>query len=140
MSGQIYKDTWAFVLKHRYVNYVEHEYFFDKLFKDKKKEYFIIEYSEQPIGVCGYSDIDFICDKGEIFIHIPEELARGKGSGKEAVLFLLEYGFVSLSLNKISLRVVDYNGSYMFFENRNIDIILSYQGFTMFFGVLFSWL
>ena len=47
---------------------------------------------------------------------------------------------VNGSVNILGSTFGPCNGSYMFFENRNIDIILSYQGFTMFFGVLFSWL
>ena len=63
-------------------------------------------------------------------------------SGLTAALRRTSYfdGVVLLFAAKNGIPIYTYNGSYMFFENRNIDIILSYQGFTMFFGVLFSWL
>lgn len=96
---------WPYILKNRFVNEIEHEAFFEALANDKSRDYFILEDETAPLGLCGFTHLDFFHSKGELFLYIVEETARGKGHGNAMMDFLLDYGFNHLGLNRIYLRV-----------------------------------
>ena len=62
------------------------------------------------IGYCGFLNVDHENNKGEIGIIIGEEY-RGKGYGEEALLLLLDYGFMVLLVNNIKARMFKSNKS-----------------------------
>lgn len=74
-----------------------------------QKMFFTICDDNQPIGFMGLSHIDKINKKATIFIAIGEDAYRGKGIGKEAIRWLLDFGFNKLQLRKISLAVFEEN-------------------------------
>lgn len=61
------------------------------------------------IGNCGLHAIDWKNRFGEAGITIGEKEYQGKGYGTEAMEILLEYGFNTVNLNRIQLRVYDFN-------------------------------
>jgi RimJ/RimL family protein N-acetyltransferase len=61
------------------------------------------------IGNCGLHQIDWKNRIAEVGIMIGDKELRGKGYGTEAMELLLEYGFNTVNLNRIQLRVFDYN-------------------------------
>lgn len=61
------------------------------------------------IGNTGFMEIDQIHRTAQIGIFIGEESDRGKGYGSEAMRLLLKFGFETLNLNNIMLRVFDFN-------------------------------
>ncbi len=65
--------------------------------------------SWKTIGTCGFIDLDFRIRHGELGIMIGETDEWGKGYGTESVLLLLQHGFETLNLNRISLRVYEDN-------------------------------
>jgi RimJ/RimL family protein N-acetyltransferase len=71
---------------------------------------------EKLIGNCGLHEIDWKNRVGEVGIIIGEKEYQGKGYGTEAMELLLEYGFKTVNLNRIQLRVYEFNsraiGSY----------------------------
>ncbi len=65
--------------------------------------------SEILIGNCGIHNINWKNRVGETGIVIGEKQYQNKGYGIEAMELLLEYGFVTVNLNRIELHVYDYN-------------------------------
>lgn len=70
---------------------------------------FIIELNEAPVGSVYLRDIDLNNQKAEYGIFIGEERALGQGVGTKAGLLCLQYGFETLKLNRIFLRVFAEN-------------------------------
>ena len=64
---------------------------------------------EKFIGNCGLHAIDWKNRVGEVGIMIGEKEYQGKGYGTEAMELLLEYGFKTVNLNRIQLRVYEFN-------------------------------
>jgi RimJ/RimL family protein N-acetyltransferase len=64
---------------------------------------------EKLIGNCGIHAIDWKNRVGEVGITIGEKEYQGKGYGTEAMELLIEYGFKTVNLNRIQLRVYEFN-------------------------------
>ncbi|MFH0856473.1 MAG: GNAT family protein [bacterium] len=73
--------------------------------KDKNKIFFTILDGKIPIGCIGLSNINKQNKNAEAFIIIGEDDYRGKGVGKLAMQYLINYGFSNLKLHKITLGV-----------------------------------
>jgi RimJ/RimL family protein N-acetyltransferase len=58
------------------------------------------------IGVCGLEGVDMIDSHGEVGIFIGDLDQQGKGYGREAVVAVLRFGFETLGLHTIRIRVV----------------------------------
>jgi len=63
------------------------------------------------LGNCSLQEVNSIRRVGEIGVFIGDKENRHKGYGTEAILLTLEYGFKSLNLNNIMLRVFDFNSN-----------------------------
>jgi RimJ/RimL family protein N-acetyltransferase len=61
------------------------------------------------IGNCGLHNIDWKNRVAEVGIMIGEKEYQGKGYGTEAMETLIKYGFETANLNRIQLRVYDFN-------------------------------
>lgn len=72
---------------------------------------YIIEDKESntPIGSVYYRDIDAKTNSAEYGIFIGEDSYRGKGLGTETAKLFLRYGFETLKLHRIFLRVIADN-------------------------------
>lgn len=77
--------------------------------KDKNKKFFTICDGTKPIGFMGFSNISKTNKTANLFIAIGEDEYRGKGNGKIAMQWLLNYGFTKLKLHKINLGVIKNN-------------------------------
>ena len=77
--------------------------------KDKKKKFFTICDQSTPIGWMGLTNISKVNQNAEIFIAIGEDNYHGKGIGKIALNWIIDYGFSKLNLHKINLSVYEYN-------------------------------
>ena len=64
---------------------------------------------DELIGNCSLFDIDHLNRKAEFGIFIGNKTYWGKGYGTEATMLILDYGFNTLNLNNIMLRVYSYN-------------------------------
>lgn len=82
---------------------------FDNYLKNKNKKFFTILDNKKPIGFMGLSNINKINKNCDLFIIIGEDDYRGKGIGKIAMNWLINYGFDKLKLHKINLGVVVEN-------------------------------
>ena len=81
-----------------------------KVNNGKVVQYIICESNNSPVGSIYYRDIDLAKKCAEFGIFIGEEYALGKGYGKEATSLFVNFGFESMGLDKIILRVTDKNG------------------------------
>lgn len=70
---------------------------------------FIIQVKNTDIGSVFLRNIDKVHNKAEFGIFIGEDLYRGKGLGTQATQQMIEYGFNTLHLHKIILRVLARN-------------------------------
>ena len=77
--------------------------------KDKNKKFFTICDGINPIGFMGLSNISKQNKNADLFIAIGEDDYRGKGIGKIAMKWLINYGFTKLKLHKINLGVIKSN-------------------------------
>jgi len=82
---------------------------FDNYRKSKNKKFFTICDETTPIGFMGLSNIDQTNKNADLFIAIGEDDYRGKGFGKLAMEWLIDYGFKELKLHKINLGVIKEN-------------------------------
>jgi RimJ/RimL family protein N-acetyltransferase len=62
-----------------------------------------------PIGDIGFHALDWVNRSAELGIFIGEKTSWNQGYGREAIQLLLEYGFNTLNLNRICLRVDETN-------------------------------
>ena len=77
---------------------------------NKAKQFIISEKSTGiDIGTVYLRDIDYRNKKAEMGIYIGEDSCRGKGYGSEAIRFIINYGFTTMNLHKIYLRVFANN-------------------------------
>jgi RimJ/RimL family protein N-acetyltransferase len=77
--------------------------------KNKNKKFFTICDNSKPIGFMGLSNISKINKNADLFIVIGEDDYRGRGFGKIAMKWLIDYGFTKQKLHKINLGVVENN-------------------------------
>ncbi len=64
---------------------------------------------DEPIGNCGIDDISAVDRTGELVIMIGDKRFWDRGFGTDAVRLLLRFGFLTLGLNNIRLRVHAFN-------------------------------
>lgn len=77
--------------------------------KSENKKFFTICDNSKPIGFMGLSNINKVNKNADVFIAIGEDDYRGKGIGKIAMEWIINYGFKKLKLHKISLGVIKDN-------------------------------
>lgn len=78
---------------------------FDDYENNKEKKFFTICDDKKPIGFMGLSKINKKKKVANIFILIGDDKYRGKGFGKLAMDYLINFGFKNLKLNKLELEV-----------------------------------
>ncbi|MCR5849061.1 MAG: GNAT family N-acetyltransferase [Lachnospiraceae bacterium] len=82
-----------------------HERWLKEYVEKGKAAQFIILLDGKSVGSVYLRDIDMAEKCAEYGIFIGEESARGKGAGTKSAKLILEYGFFTLGLDKIFLRV-----------------------------------
>lgn len=84
-------------------NLEQEKKWFDDYFKDKSKIFFTITCNKKPIGMVGLIHIDRKNKHAGIFVVIGEDEFRNKGVGREAINFVVNYGFNKFNLHKIKI-------------------------------------
>lgn len=70
---------------------------------------FIIEYQERLIGAVRIHMINPLDRRAHLSIGVLDPTALGKGLGTEAMRLIAKYGFESIGLHRLTLRVLSYN-------------------------------
>jgi RimJ/RimL family protein N-acetyltransferase len=63
----------------------------------------------RPIGTIGFFDLSLLNGSAELGISIGEKALWGRGLGTDALEVLIDFGFGDLRLERIKLRVYDFN-------------------------------
>ena len=92
-------------------NYRDPNGWFQADLKNEKSRMFAIRAISDDVlvGICGMVDLRMFAHHAEIGINLANPDYRGKGYGGEVMLLTMRYGFEQFNLNRITLRVMDYN-------------------------------
>ena len=83
---------------------VVQEFFLRSQERDKRQFTIVLREEERPIGRIFISRIDPVCDSLDITrIYIGDPELLGKGYGKEALLLIMEYCFINLHMERLTL-------------------------------------
>jgi RimJ/RimL family protein N-acetyltransferase len=100
-----------------------HENWFNDIIKRPDVRIFSIRVEGVLIGTCQLYNIDWINRNAELQIRIGSSDYRGKGLGKQALDYLISYGFSQLNLNRIYLNVFEYNEqAFKLYEKLNFSV------------------
>jgi RimJ/RimL family protein N-acetyltransferase len=80
--------------------------------------------NDELIGNCGLMDIDNLNRTAEVGIFIGKKEYQNRGYGREALTLLIDFGFNTLNLKNIMLKVFSYNDrAIKCYENIGFKII-----------------
>ncbi|MGB8252790.1 MAG: GNAT family protein [Anaerolineaceae bacterium] len=107
-------EVTAGITVYRPMSLVNEENWFENMVKRPLDEQiFVIEICPRgewlPIGSCGYHEIDWRNRNTEVGIAIGEKAWWNKGYGSEAMELLVKYGFETLNMHRVWLRVFENN-------------------------------
>ena len=99
-----------FIFQETFTPEIHNKWLKDKVFTGQVIQY-IIEEKEtgKPIGSVYFRDIDKVNNSAEFGIFIGEDSARGKGYGTETTQLFIDYGFNTIKLHRVMLRVFQNN-------------------------------
>lgn len=91
-------------------SFFEIENWYNDLLSNPTVKSFAIKTKEgEYIGNIELSEIDFRIRKAELGIFIGEGDFLNKGYGRDAVNVLLKFAFKQMNLNRVSVKIVEYN-------------------------------
>lgn len=99
-----------FIFRERFTEEMHNNWMRTKVASGEVVQYIIIDRDDgKPVGSVYFRDIDMKNRSAEYGIFIGEESARGKGLGSETARIFTRFGFETLGLHRISLRVIAGN-------------------------------
>ena len=99
-----------FIFRHDFTNEMHTKWFQEKVCTGDVVQYIIVDKAtKRPIGSIYFRDIDRVNESAEYGIFIGEDDLRGKGFGTEAAKLFLKFGFHTMHLHRIYLRVLAEN-------------------------------
>lgn len=99
-----------FIFRERFTEEMHNNWMRTKVASGEVVQYIIIDRdADKPVGSVYFRDIDMKNRSAEYGIFIGEESARGKGLGSETARIFTRFGFETLGLHRISLRVLAGN-------------------------------
>ena len=99
-----------FIFRETFTEEMHNHWLDTKVASGEVVQYIIVDKSDQkPVGSVYFRDISEKNRSAEYGIFIGEDSARGKGLGKEAIRLFTDFGFDTLGLHRISMRVLDRN-------------------------------
>lgn len=101
-----------FIFREKFTKEMHENWMHSKVETGQVIQYIVEEKkSGRPIGSVYFRDVNETYDSAEFGIFIGEDDARGKGYGKEMTSLFVRYGFESLGLHRIQLRLVKGNAA-----------------------------
>jgi len=106
-------ETLRFVGMHDPLSVALEERWFERMLESQGRDayHFVIclRSDQRSIGTIGFFDIDPLNGSAEVGITIGDKALWGKGYGTDAMNVLVDFGFGTLRLERIQLRVYDFN-------------------------------
>ncbi len=107
-------EVTQFLLHQLPLSKADEEGWFDRMQKSPPPEHVMVieirqEQGWKPIGNTSLMDINWIDRVAEVGIFIGEKDEWNKGYGTDVMKLMLRHGFTTLNLNRIYLRVFDFN-------------------------------
>ncbi len=107
-------EVLQFLMRNMPLSKAEEENWFDRMLQGPAAErVLVIEASTDPgwkaIGNTSFMDIDWVNRSAEVGIFIGEKDYWNRGYGREVMKLMLRYGFNTLNLHRIWLRVYEHN-------------------------------
>ncbi|MFH1454214.1 MAG: GNAT family protein [Armatimonadota bacterium] len=97
-------------------SFQEVQMWYDSIMRSPNQRIFAIKTQEnEHIGSIELVDIDLRCRKCEMGIFIGDPDYLDKGYGYDAVKVMLNFAFKQLNMNRVAVRVIDYNTKAMEF-------------------------
>ena len=87
----------------------EHEVFMARVLKDPDRRYWIIELDGAPVGLANLADISQTNRKAFWAFYLADPATRGKGVGAFVEVFVLDFAFRELGLQKLCCEVLIEN-------------------------------
>ena len=116
----IWQNNTQFIL----LNLKQQDSWFNRInsINTKEKMFTIINEKQNPIGICGFVQIDNNHKNAKIAIIIGKTRLHSKGIGTESLNLLLKYGFNKLKIHRIDAEVIEYNEkSINFFQKLGFE-------------------
>ena len=116
----IWQNNTQFIL----LNLKQQDSWFNRInsINTKEKMVTIINEKQNPIGICGFVQIDNNHKNAKIAIIIGKTRLHSKGIGTESLNLLLKYGFNKLKIHRIDAEVIEYNEkSINFFQKLGFE-------------------
>lgn len=99
-----------FIFRQKFTPEMHRHWLATKVATGQVVQYIIVDKADRrPVGSVYYRDIDPANHSAEYGIFIGEQDARGKGFGTETARLFTEFGFSTLGLHRISLRLLAEN-------------------------------
>ena len=99
-----------FIFREKFTEEMHNHWLDTRVASGEVVQYIIVDKSDnKPVGSVYFRDISTKKRSAEYGMFIGEESARGKGLGTETVKLFTAFGFETLGLHRISMRVLDGN-------------------------------
>lgn len=85
----------------------EHEQWMAKQASDPSRLVRVIEYRDEPVGMCGLLHVDLTYRNAEVWLYVAE--GRGGGVGRAAITQMLDHSFRTIGLHRVGARVFGFN-------------------------------
>lgn len=99
-----------FIFREKFTSQMHENWMHTQVETGRVIQYIVEEKDDhRPVGSVYFRDVNRLYNSAEFGIFIGEDDARGKGYGKEITSLFVNYGFESLGLHRIQLRLVKGN-------------------------------
>jgi RimJ/RimL family protein N-acetyltransferase len=92
-----------------------HNAYWERVKDDPTTRMYSIRYEGWPVGVCGFTSIDWVNRRAEFSLYIAPD-KQGKGLGERALRALCDHGFNVLNLNMIWGEAFEGNPAIQMFK------------------------
>jgi len=99
----------AYMYSDHYITAQEHEKWFEGIFSDPTRRYWVIKYEEEDVGLVNLYNIDNTSKRCYWAFYLISPNIRGRGVGSFIEYSILCYVFDRLDFNKLCCEVLSFN-------------------------------
>lgn len=117
-----------FIFREKFTPEMHNQWLNTKVKTGEVIQYIMIDEDGNPFGSVYYRDLDPISKTAEFGIFIGEEDHISKGYGREVMHLFIDFGFNTIGLKKIDLRVIESNNrAYHMYEKMGFKLVSKEQ-------------